>query len=306
MTPPIVAVVIAYRSAEELPACLDSLVGKVARVVVIDNAQERSATPELRARHPAILWIENDENRGFAGAVNQGVAATTEPYILLLNPDCELLTGVDALVGACESAAVAGAGGLLADCHGAPQVGFLARSLPSPWALALEALGANRAWPRNPVNRRYRLLDMDPARGRDVEQPAGAFLLLRRDAFCLVGGMDERFHPVWFEDVDLCKRFRNAGFTLRYVPAAVARHKGGHAVRRLSAGTRLNAWYLGMLRYAEKHYPSHVQRRLSRAVSLGLAMRQFGCLVSSRSPEVADAYGATLRFVLDAYPGRSG
>lgn len=306
MTPPVAAVVVAYRSAEELPACLDSLANRVARTVVVDNAADRSAPAGLRRRHPGIRWIDNDRNRGFAGGVNQGVAATSEPYVLLLNPDCELLTGVEALVDACADRAVAGAGGLLADRHGEPQVGFFARSLPSPWALALEALGVNRAWRRNPVNRRYRLLDLDPGRDTEVGQPAGAFLLLRRDAFRSVGGMDEGFHPAWFEDVDLCRRLRDAGFALRYVPGAVARHKGAHAVSQLPMGQRLRAWYRGMLRYAAKHYPRHVHRRVCIAVSVALAVRQFGCRVGGESFEAADEYGATLRFVLEGFGDRSG
>ena len=304
MTPPVVAVVVAYRSGTELPACLGSLSGRVNRIVVADNAPERSAPPALREKHPEVIWIDNDSNRGFAGAVNQGVAASTEPYILLVNPDCELLTGVEALVRACEDQSVAGAGGRLEDRRGAVQKGFFARSLPSPWVLAFEALGVNRAWKRNPFNRHYRLLELDPDRACEVDQPAGAFLLLRREAFRAVGGMDEAFHPVWFEDVDLCKRFRDRGFRLRYVPTAVARHGGAHAVRQMPADARLRAWYGGMLRYSEKHFPRHVHRRVCSAVFLGLAMRQFSCFVRSETRTGADAYEAMLRIVPGIDPHR--
>ncbi len=305
MTPPVVAVVVAYGSGSELPACLASLAGRVARTVVVDNAPERSAPPALRAEHSHVRWIDNDSNRGFAGAVNQGAAVSAEPFILLLNPDCILLGGVDALVDACEDRKVAGAGGLLTDRLGVPQTGFFARSLPSPWALAFEALGFNRVWERNPVNRRYRLLGLDVKRTCRVGQPAGAFLLLRRDAFHAVGGMDEGFHPVWFEDVDLCKRLGDRGFTLRYVPGAVARHGGGHAVLRMDGRARLMAWYGGMLRYAEKHYPRHVYRQVHATVTVALAARQFGCHIGGGSSGVADSYDATLRFVLEDALGRS-
>ncbi len=306
MALPVVAIVVAYRSGSELPACLDSLAGRVARTVVVDNAPQRSAPPELRARHPGVTWIDNDANRGFAAAVNQGVAVSGEPLVLLLNPDCELLGGVDALVRACEEPGVAGAGGRLTDRCGEPQTGFFARSFPSPWTLAFESLGFNRAWRRNPVNRRYRLLALDESRACEVDQPAGAFLLLRRDAFDAVGGMDEGFHPVWFEDVDLCKRLSDTGFTLRYVPDAVARHTGAHAVRHLAAEAKLMAWYGGMLRYAGKHYPRHVHRRVQATVSVGLALRQFVCHVGRDASAAADPYEAALRFVLGESRGRSG
>ena len=76
-----------------------------------------------------MTWIDNQENCGFAGAVNQGVAATSAPFVLLLNPDCQLLSRVEGLVEACRPPDVAGAGGLLVNMDGSPQTGFFARSL---------------------------------------------------------------------------------------------------------------------------------------------------------------------------------
>ncbi len=305
MTCPVAAIVVAYESIEELPACLAALEGRVSQAVVVDNAPSRSATPQLRERHSWAVWIDNAGNRGFAGAVNQGVVVTSEPYVLLLNPDCELLTGLDALVEACQRDGVAGAGGLLTHPGGTPQLGFNARSLPTPWALVFEVLGINRIWKRNPVNRRYRLLDLEPGRECEVQQPAGAFLMLRRDALQAVGGLDERFHPVWFEDVDLCRRFRDAGFALLYVPRAVARHAGGHAVGRLPVQARMKAWYGGLLRYAEKHYPRGIFRCVRFAVLVGLVLRQRYCTVRGGPSATADAYRATYRFVRIGFPRRA-
>lgn len=303
---PVAAVVVAHNSGRELPRCLDSLSGKVARAVVVDNGPAPSAPASLRERHPWVDWIDNLSNLGFAAAVNQGVAATSEPHVLLLNPDCELLTDLDPLVQACRHSKTAGAGGLLAGPDRAPQVGFTARSLPTPWALSFEVLGLNRIWRRNPVNRRYRLLDLDPSLERDVEQPAGAFLMLRRDALEAVGGLDERFHPVWFEDVDLCRRLADAGLAMRFVPGAVALHAGGHAVGRLPAQARLEAWYGGLLRYAEKHYASRVFGRVRLSVLVGLGLRELYWTVAGESSVTASAYGAVLRQVQCGFPSRSG
>ena len=275
MTPPIAAVIVAYRSAAAIGGCLRSLAGKVEQIVVVDNAAER-ALPEIAAQAaPRAKLIVNSRNRGFAGAVNQGVAATSAPYVLLLNPDCELLTGLEALAACCRQENVAAAGGLLLGADGAPQTGFFARSLPTPAALALEVLGVNRLWPRNPVNRRYRLLDIDPAIEQEIGQPAGAFLLVHRGAFDAAGGMDERFHPLWFEDVDLCLRLRRAGGKIRYTPRAVARHGGAHSVETLTVQERQRFWYGNLLGFAEKHYSTATYRRLRLAVLSGLALRRF-------------------------------
>ena len=290
-----------------LPACLASLEGRVAEAVVIENFPGRPGPgPELRNRYAWVRWIDNEINRGFAGAVNQGVAATSEPYVLLLNPDCELSTGLDPLVASCGTGGAAAAGGLLLGLDGAPQIGFHVRSLPSPRALVFEALGINRTWRRNPVNRRYRRLDLNPGLAAEVEQPAGAFLLVRRDAFAAVGGMDEGFHPAWFEDVDLCRRLRDAGFALRYAPGAVARHVGGHAVASLGLQARLRAWYGGMLRYAEKHFARGDYRRVRLAVLVGLALRTFRSLARGERREAVDAYLDAIRFVRVWRPCRSG
>lgn len=306
MIPPVAAVVVAYKSTDELPICLSALQGRVSEAVVVDNDPERSSSPYLRGLYSWVSWIDNPTNRGFAGAVNQGILATSAPYILLLNPDCELLTGLEDLVDACRQPGVAGAGGRLVDPDGTPQVGFNARSLPTPWALVFEVLGINRIWETNPVNRRYRLLGLDPRRKSEVGQPAGAFLMCRRDALQAVGGLDEGFRPVWFEDVDLCRRLQGVGLALLYVPGSVARHTGGHAVRKLPERVRLGAWYGGLLRYAEKHYPRGRFRCVRHAVMVGLALRKLYRLVGGESSSTADAYGATLRFVRTNFPRRHG
>ena len=302
----VAAVVVAYASNAELPACLASLRGRVDQTVVVDNCQSCRVPAALRERHPEVDWIDNPVNRGFAGAVNQGVAATSAPLVLLLNPDCELLTAVDGLIDPCGRAGVAGAGGLLLSRDGAPQAGFFCRSLPTPLALAFEVLGLNRIWPSNPVNRRLRMLDLDPSAECEVEQPAGAFLMLRRDALEAVRGLDEAFHPVWFEDVDLCRRLRDAGYTLRFSPAARARHRGGHSVRRLSLQVRLRAWYGGVLRYAEKHFSRGAYRRVRAAVLVGLLLRKVHCLARGGGSAAADAYGDMFRLVRRGFTLRVG
>jgi len=268
---------------------------------VIENTPGELPDPGLQDRFPWVDWINNDSNRGFAAAANQGISATSAPNILLLNPDCELRSGLAELVAECDAVGVAGAGGLLEGFDGSVQVGFFARSLPTPTTLIFEVLGVNRAWRRNPVNRHYRLLDLRLDVACDVEQPAGALLLLRRDALAAVGGLDERFHPAWFEDVDLCKRLRDAGFRLRYNPAAVARHAGGHAVATLPLQARLLAWYGGLLRYAEKHFSGGWFRCVRCAVLVGLVSRTLFFLARAGSFQAARAYWNSARLVRSGF-----
>src|SRR5262249_14498728 len=147
-------------------------------------------------------------NLGFAAAVNQGVAATNSRFVLLLNPDVRLCTSPEALVQACSQAGIGIAGGLLLSSNGDPQAGFTVRRFPTAQTLIFEVLGINKLFPRNPVNRSYRYLDRNLYSTFEVDQPAGAFLLFRREVWHRLAGFDERFFPVWYEDVDFCRRAR--------------------------------------------------------------------------------------------------
>ena len=84
-----------------------------------------------------------------------------------------------------------------------------------------------------------------------VEQPAGAFLMFRRDVWERLGGLDEGFHPVWFEDVDFCRRAVDAGYRIEYIPAVAAEHIG-RAFRCSDSGRDADAvyWCASLLRYA--------------------------------------------------------
>jgi N-acetylglucosaminyl-diphospho-decaprenol L-rhamnosyltransferase len=245
--------------------------------VVVDN----SSRDRTVAAAGSAKVIANAENRGFAAAANQGIAASDAEFILLLNPDVTLLTAVDDLVDASRQYGLAG--GKLVDTSGAAQVGFTIRRFPTPATLIFEYLGMNRLWPGNPVNRRYRYLDRSLDEPGPVDQPAGAFLMFRRDVWKRLGGLDERFHPVWFEDVDFCRRAVNAGFRVEYVPDVVARHAGAHSIRKESAGCRAWWWCVSLLKYAAKHFQGPGYRAVCAAVLLGSIPRMFEGIIRERS-----------------------
>src|SRR5580700_5038542 len=138
-------VIVTYNSGAEIGACLDAALASGAEVVVVDNGSHDSTIAEV-ARRGARL-IANSTNRGFAGAVNQGFSAMNCPYILLLNPDAVLLTGLEPLRAASDLPRAAGASGRLVDRSGNSQEGFMFRRLPTPAALVLEVLLLNRVWP---------------------------------------------------------------------------------------------------------------------------------------------------------------
>ena len=265
-----------------IEACLQALAERAPQVtpIVIDNASEDRTVERVRA-FPSVRVIANQENRGFAGAVNQGLQAMGADNALLLNPDVTLLTAIDSLVEASEKYGISA--GKLVDNNGQAQKGFTIRRFPTPAALAFELLGLNRLWPSNPVNRHYRYLDRDLDLPGPVEQPAGAFLMIRRDVWHHLDGFDERFHPVWFEDVDFCNRAIKNGFRIEYVPQVQAGHQGGHSVGQLKSGCRTLYWCASLLRYAAKYFSLWEYRGICLTIILGSLPRSGLRMIRERS-----------------------
>lgn len=266
----VAAVVVTYNSKPEIGACLDALEGQAAEVIVVDNASADGTPTEVRSR-PWVRLIENPVNVGFAAAVNQGVAAASVPFILLMNPDAHLLSSLEPLIEACARHGIAA--GRLTGEDGATQEGFTVRRFPTWATLAFESLGWNKLWPGNPVNRRYRYLGRDLTVAGPADQPAGAFLMFQREIFNRLGGLDEAFAPVWFEDVDFLKRASDIGIRAFFVPEVAAYHSGGHSVNRVTRECRARFWYASLLRYAAKHFSTLQFQAVCTSVACGCLIR---------------------------------
>jgi GT2 family glycosyltransferase len=249
-----------------------------AGVMVIDNCSDDDTCEEV-LRHSGVRLVRNASNLGFAAAVNQGFRLLdTADCILLLNPDVRLTAGLETLLSAAGLFPQQILAGLLTDGAGEPQRGFAVRRFPRGIDLCFENLGINRLWPSNPANRRFRALDLSLLMPQDVEQPAGAFLLIPRQAWESVSGMDERFWPAWFEDVDFLQRTRRAGFPARLIPSARAAHAGGHSFTTVSWSERHLAWYGNLLKYAAIHLGPWTRRAVAASVLAGSIPRAVtGC-----------------------------
>jgi N-acetylglucosaminyl-diphospho-decaprenol L-rhamnosyltransferase len=285
-------IIVTYNSESHIGACLDAAVPTGAEIVVVDNASHDATIAEVARR--GVRVIANSTNCGFAAAVNQGFAVLDAPYVLLLNPDSVLIEGLEPLKEACDLPRAAGAGGRLLDSKGCEQRGFMVRRLPRPSTLVLEALLLNRVWPGNPVNRKYRGLDLDYKSRLEVEQPAGGFLMIKAAVWKELGGFDESFFPLWFEDVDFCRRAVDRGYRLFYVPQAVAKHTGAHSIVKLTLEMRLIYWYGSLLRYSAKHFHPAALRVVCVAVAAGSLLRMFGEVARERSLKSIGAYRRVL------------
>lgn len=266
------AIFITYNSAGFIRRAVESCLRQDISIMVVDNASTDGTLAEIPVdRRVAVL--ASGTNLGFAGGVNRAVRSSGSEYLLLLNPDTELIDPVAPLMAALIEKRHNAVAGLLVDGAGNPQKGFSFRRLPTPAALVFEVLGINRIWPVNPVNRWYRCLDLDPLQPQVVEQPAGACFLFRRADWERLGGFDERFYPVWYEDVDFCQRLLAAGGTIWFEPSVRVLHHGGHSVQNISVGCRQRFWYGSLLKYAAKHFRPPARRIVAVVVAVVVVPR---------------------------------
>lgn len=176
---------------------------------------------------------------------------------------------------------------------GTPQAGFNVRRFPTLGSLAMDLLLVDQIWSDNPITRHYLAKDVRDDEAADVDQPAAACLMIRAAAFDAVGGMDERFHPAWFEDVDLCRRLRAAGFRIRYEPRATIAHHGGVAMRTLGLGRFSSIWYANMERYVRKQHGVAAWLLIKALIAAGMIARVLVSLLRADGA-AARAYAAVL------------
>lgn len=301
-------VVVSWNARDHLAKCLDRLgairasgASPVADVVVVDNASEDGSGELVSTRYPGVRLLASGVNLGFAGGANRGIRGTGEEFVLLLNPDVEpTAEAVASLARALSGRPDAGAaGGLLVDRDGRPQPGGV-RRFPTLATWAVDLLLVDKVWPSNPVTMRYLAKDVDASGAVvDVDQPAAACLLVRRSAFEAIGGFDEGFYPAWLEDVDFCRRLREARFRILLVPAAAFVHEGGVAMRRLGPAFE-RIWYRNVERYVRKHHGPAGALVMKLLIVAGMTLR-IGWSVLSGAPARARTYAGVAAQALGAH-----
>lgn len=268
--PGVAAVIVSYNVSALLVRCIASLrADGIERIVVVDNASADDSVAASRAADPAVEVVALDENVGFGAGANRGVARTTEPYVLVLNPDVEVEPGstkvlLDALEGD-PGLALVGPGIETPEGELYPS----ARTFPDMADAAGHAF-LHFVWPSNPFSRRYRMLDWDHADARDVDWVAGTHLLARRTAWDQVGGFDEAFF-MYMEDVDLCWRLHRAGWRVGYEPAARVVHGIGRSTDQ-TPYRMIAAHHRSLLRYAARTSTGR-QRLALPLIAAALALR---------------------------------
>jgi GT2 family glycosyltransferase len=226
---------------------------------VVDNASSDDSVSMVTTEFPWVQLIQLSENEGFAVANNAALKHSTARYCMLLNSDVEFLpaSNLDLLIK-------------YADKH--PQVGVISPKLefnsgeldpaahrgePTLWASIAYFSGLEELFPRSPIFGQYHQGYKDMSVTHEVDACSGAAMIVRRSVIEEVGVLDERFF-MYAEDLDWCKRIREAGYKVIFFPEiTLIHHKYKSGIRNTSQAIARKThkhFYDTMLQYYDKHY----------------------------------------------------
>ena len=250
-------IIVNYNVKYYLEQCLDSVLRAVkdmeAEIFVVDNHSSDGSMEYLKPLFPNVLFIENQENVGFAKANNQAIAQTQGEYVLLLNPDTVI--GEDSLTNICrfmDETPQAGAVGVkMLDgyCQFLPES---KRGFPSPWNSFCKMTGLSKLFPQSKRFGGYHLKYLNNNQIHPVDILAGAFMMVRKEAIEKAGLLDERFF-MYGEDIDWSCRIARSGFTNYYYPQPILHYKGESTKKDVKY---VRHFYEAMLIFFNKYYPN--------------------------------------------------
>ena len=290
-------VIVSFNTRELLRECLQSLLaecarlpkGQTAEVIVVDNASADGSAgmvaKDFSDAPTPVRLIQSNVNLGFGAANNLAIEAAQGKYIVLLNSDAFFHPGALALaiehMDANPDAGIGG--GRLVGRDGITQPSArvfhsVIRDALVLSGLAARGLGAEGlAWAQHE----------EPA---DVDWITGAFMILRREALAKTGLFDPAFF-LYYEEVDLCRRVKDAGFRVLYWPDAVVTHLVGESSRTVSqqniseSEAQVVLWRMrSTLLYYRKHHGRQVwlARWLEELIYLLRRLRNFASRDAAR------------------------
>lgn len=253
--PTVSIIIVSWNTRDLLRRCLESVYTTLPpisfEVIVIDNASDDGSADAVEERFSGVRVIRNAENVGFSAGCNAGIRMASGQWAMLLNPDAKLLPGaVQAMIefaAAHPEAAVIGP--KLINSDGTMQKN--GRRFPY---LLREILGITRAykliWNWFDRTMEYGRSDFD--RTAEVDEICGACMFVRKAAIDRVGLLDEQFF-MYYEEVDWCRRIKQAGWKVYYLPDAHVMHHWAQAAKQTGLdGSRI--FYRSQYLYFRKHH----------------------------------------------------
>jgi N-acetylglucosaminyl-diphospho-decaprenol L-rhamnosyltransferase len=274
----ILSIVIITKDTKELLKNLLDSIGKdlslqpfIDKIIIVDNASIDGTDRVIGEKYPAILYVRNEQNRGFAAAVNKGSSFAESKYVLLLNSDTIIVEGelVKMLSFMEYNADVAVCGPQLVYPDMKNQRSFAA--IPSLSAEFFLRRRSKVQGPRFKVENAQEndlrstihdqgFLSSSPTSYLlpptsvfiEVDSLIGAAILIRRDVLEMLNGFDERYF-FFLEETDFCVRVRQAGHRVVFLPAAKVIHLQGKTVRKNWIRGRME-YNISLAKFIQKHH----------------------------------------------------
>jgi GT2 family glycosyltransferase len=284
----LVIIIVNWNTGELLLNCVKSLQqlsdGEkeiIDEVIIVDNASTDKSI--IKAQHsvgksmnkPRVRFIMQENNLGFSKANNIAIDRVIKKngdfHVLLLNPDTEVREGaLSSMLKVLEEGKSTGVvAPHLINSDGSTQSSV--RSFPGFGEFVFLLLKLNRILPKSRRWQRYMRVDFDYTKQENVDQVMGAAFLIRGDLLTTVGLLDENFW-VWFEEVDYCKRAKQADWEIVYTPEAEVMHYGGVSFNQLVLWKKTWPWFMSMMHYASKYFNSFEQVILWLLLPLALIL----------------------------------
>lgn len=272
-------IIVNYNTRQLLDDCLASIYradhpkGGL-QVVVVDNASVDDSMDMVAKKYPSVISIQNSENLGFAKANNIGVDGADARFVLFLNSDTvikrySLVKPLKYLkthpkVGAITIKLFLKDGTIDFDNH---------RGYPTPWASITKFTGLAKLFPKSTVFNSYHLGFQKLDKIHQIPVAAGSYMMMPTKLFKNIGMWDETYF-FYGEDIDLCYRINEAGYSIIYYPKVSTLHLRGASsgLRKENAKTAVsdkanrirvakssaNAWKIFYKKFYSKRYPKIV------------------------------------------------
>ncbi|MDZ4795807.1 MAG: glycosyltransferase [Bacteroidota bacterium] len=250
-------IIVNYNVKHFLEQCLcsvqEAFVGMEAELIVVDNNSTDQSIEYLVPKFPAVHFIANKENSGFAKGCNMGLKQAKGQYILFLNPDtivpedcfrqCISFFTTHPDAGAVGIKMLDGSGHFLKESK---------RAFPSPMTSLFKLFGLSKLFPHSKTFSKYHLGHLDENESNEVDVLAGAFMMIKKEVLEKVGSFDETFF-MYGEDVDLSYRIQKAGYKNYYFAGSSIIHFKGESTRKGSMNY-VRMFYMAMSIFVRKHY----------------------------------------------------
>ncbi len=250
-------IIVNWNTAHFLKKCLTSLKKHIhfpAKVYVVDNASEDNTREVLYKDFRWVHLISNKENKGFAKANNQALRKVTTKYVLLLNPDTEILE--DTLIKLYQNLEgnlkVGAVSPVLISEDNKKQSGYFLKFPSLLQILFFYTELENFSKKSKFLLRSLFEENLSGKEPKEVDQLPGACMLIKMEALKDVGLFEEEY-PLFFEDVDLSYKLRKRGYKLLVDPTAKILHFGGGSFKKVENNKLICQFYKSMFIFYDIH-----------------------------------------------------